>query len=131
MTTISTNQNPGSYPTEAAAAVKQVMPMRSEFAQRYREAADAAVAAPFKGVTTDGNVAPGLYQVERTGISTAPVVQAAQAFLASLRDDQRAHATFPLDTDWWRRWSNIHPLVMRHGLAVAQMDPAQIGRAHV
>src|SRR5262245_854747 len=36
---------------------------------------------------------------------------------------------FPVDTDAWRRWSNIHPFTMRHGLCLDEMTLAQCDRA--
>jgi hypothetical protein len=32
------------------------------------------------------------------------------------RPQQRTKALFPLDSDAWRRWSSIHPFLMRHGV---------------
>jgi hypothetical protein len=36
---------------------------------------------------------------------------------------------FPLESDAWRRWSNIHPFVMRHGLALDELGEPQRDRA--
>ncbi len=36
------------------------------------------LAQPFKGITTNGTVAPGLFAIRSTGVSTAPVRQAAE-----------------------------------------------------
>lgn len=95
---------------------------QSERMQQYREQGDAAVAEPFRGITTDGTVVPGLFRLQTTGVSTRPITDAAAAFLASLGPDERARATFPLDSDAWRRWSNIHVFVMRHGAMLEEMD---------
>jgi len=46
-----------------------------------------------------------------------------RAFLASLSDGQRARALFALESDAWRRWSNIHPFLMRHGVCLDEMSP--------
>jgi hypothetical protein len=59
--------------------------------------ADALQAAPYTGVTTDGHVVPGLYPLQRTGVSTAPIAAAAAAFLAGLDAAQRARASFALE----------------------------------
>ena len=47
------------------------------------------LADPFKGITTNGQVEPGLFAIKSTGVSTAPVRQAAEAFLASLSPEQQ------------------------------------------
>src|SRR5262245_28160980 len=101
----------------------------SEFLLRYRDDGEALLAQPFKGITSDGVVAPGLFKVERTGVSTRPLRDAAEAFLASLDEAQRAQAIFPVETEAWRRWSNIHPYVMRHGVCLETLSPAQRDRA--
>jgi hypothetical protein len=91
----------------------------------YLEKSLAAAAEPFKGITTDGNVIPGLYSIQKTGVSTQSIREAAEAFLGSLSAEQRAKALFPVDTDQWRKWSNIHPTLMRHGTPLFEMSDAQ------
>ena len=93
--------------------------------QNYLEKSLAAAAEPFKGITSDGNIIPGLFGIERTGVSTQAIRQAAEAFLASLDPEQRAKTLFPVDTDQWRKWSNIHPTLMRHGTALFEMSDQQ------
>ena len=46
----------------------------------YLEKSLAAVAQPFKGITTDGAVIPGLFQIQKTGVSTSQSSVAAEAF---------------------------------------------------
>ena len=50
----------------------------------YMEAAEKALTEPFKGITTDGTVVPGLFSMQQTGIPTTPITDAAAAFLAAL-----------------------------------------------
>ncbi|MBI2203009.1 MAG: DUF3500 domain-containing protein [Candidatus Rokubacteria bacterium] len=101
----------------------------NDFLRGYKQHGEALLAQPFKGITTDGHVVPGLFPIQRTGIPTAPIKDAAEALLASLTAEQRASATFTVDADAWRRWSNIHPWVMRHGVSLDAMTPAQRDRA--
>jgi hypothetical protein len=101
----------------------------SEFLRRYRDDGEALLAQPFRGITTDGTVTPGLFKIEKTGVSTRPIKDAAEAWLASLGSQDRAPAVFPVETEAWRRWSNIHPFVMRHGVPLDAMSPSQRGRA--
>ena len=54
--------------------------------------------------------------MQRTGVSTEPVVKAAQHFLSTLSDNQRAAVTFGVDAREWRTWLNWYPYVVRHGL---------------
>ncbi len=78
----------------------------------------------FVGITTDGQVVPNLFPIESTGISTEPVVTAAQAFLATLSEDQRDMALFAVDDLEWRRWANIH-ISTRQGVGLLDMSVAQ------
>jgi hypothetical protein len=100
-------------------------PQLSPFLAEYRARGEAALLEPFKGITTDGAVVDGLFPLQKTGISTSPITDAAGAFLASLTPEQRARASFEVESDVWRRWSNIHPFIMRHGVGLDEMTPAQ------
>jgi hypothetical protein len=89
----------------------------------------AAAAEPFKGITADGSVMTGLFPVQKTGVSTRSIQEAAADFLGSLTPAQRAKTLFPVDTIEWRKWSNIHPTLMRHGMPLFEMSDLQRDRA--
>ena len=91
-------------------------------AQR-RSAAD-ALAEPFVGITTAGEAETELFEIAATGVSTAPVVAAAQAFLDSLDDAQRDASAFATDSIEWRDWHNVHRYE-RKGVARWQMSAEQ------
>jgi hypothetical protein len=74
-------------------------------------------------------VVPGLFALRKTGVPTEPISDAAAAFLASLGEAERAQTLFPVDSNAWRRWSNIHPFTMRHGMCLDAMTPTQRDRA--
>ena len=97
--------------------------------QKYVETGEALLAEPFKGITAGGSVAPGLFPLKKTGVSTRQITDAARAFVDSLSEPQRERALFPLESDAWRRWSNIHPFLMRHGVSLDEMSAAQRERA--
>jgi hypothetical protein len=97
----------------------------SERARRMSQAAEErGLAEPFKGVTTDGNVVQGLFPIHSTGVSTAPVREAAEAFLASLTPEQRDQTVFPVDDPEWRKWMNQH-FYIRQGTGFDEMTEAQ------
>ena len=83
---------------------------------------------PFKGVTTNGTVIGGLFPIQATGVTTAPVQQAAVAFIAVLTDDQRRRTTFPVDDSEWRKWNNVHRYV-RQGVSFKEMTEPQRDKA--
>jgi hypothetical protein len=88
-----------------------------------------ALADPFKGVTTNGTVTPGLYSIRSTGVSTDPVMRTANAFVAALTSDQRGKTLYPVDDDEWRKWANVHRYP-RQGVSYDEMSDAQKTAAH-
>lgn len=112
----------------APAAQEPSVPRPMTAPPGYRSAAEAALAEKFKGITTDGNVVPGLYSIKRTGVSTKPIKDAADAFIASLTEPQRTKTLYPLDSDEWRNWSNIHRYP-REGVSFAEMNTSQREKA--
>src|SRR5579871_1022787 len=108
---------------------------RSGFSQRAEDVAERfrkmsadfereGLAEPFKGVTTNGTIQPGLFPIHSTGVSTEPVRKAAEAFLAGLTDAQRAKTMFPVDDDEWRKWMNQH-FYVRQGVSFKEMTEGQ------
>ena len=82
----------------------------ADLAERYRQRSEDAeregLAEPFKGITTNGNALPGLFEVSPTGVSTEPVRVAAEKFISSLSYSQLARTLFPVDDLKWRKWMN-------------------------
>jgi hypothetical protein len=91
---------------------------------KLREVSSSLWSEPFKGVTTNGKVVPGLFALAQTGVSTAPVSKAASAFVATLNDAQRKKTLFPVDDSEWRQWDNRH-FAMRQGMGFFEMSEAQ------
>jgi Protein of unknown function (DUF3500) len=87
--------------------------------------AKAGLAEPFLGIAGGGEVMPGLFAVGNTGVSLAPVLEAARSFLATLTAEQRKAACSAIDDEAWRMWSNIHPWLMRHGVCLADLGHDQ------
>lgn len=93
--------------------------------QQWVETARADVVLPMKGITADGNVVPGLYSIQPTGVSTQPLIQAAETYLGSLTPEQRVAGTFSIDSEQWRLWSNVSPFMLRHGVLLEEMSDVQ------
>lgn len=87
------------------------------------------LARPYVGITSDGNVQAGLFKLEKTGVSTAMVADAAQVFLASLSPEQRDKTVFPVDDTEWRNWANIHRFT-RQGVGLNEMTESQREQAY-
>jgi Protein of unknown function (DUF3500) len=84
-----------------------------------------ALASEFKGITADGNAAPGLFSIVKTGISVQPIIDAVNAFVALLTDEQRQKLNFSIDSTQWRSWHNMHCFLLRHGLLLADLSEPQ------
>ena len=87
--------------------------------------AKAGLAEPFRGIATNGEIVPGLFAINQTGVSLAPLLETARSFLSALTATQRKLVTFEIDDEAWRKWSNIHPWLMRHGICLADLDGHQ------
>src|SRR5262245_549280 len=83
------------------------------------------LAEPYPGITTDGQAVPGLCPLQASGVSTRAIREAAEAFVAALNAGQRTKTVFPVDSEAWRMWSNIHIYVVRHGTSLEEMRPDQ------
>ena len=95
-----------------------------KFRQWSEEYEREGLAAPFKGVTTNGEVVPGLFEISPTGVSTESVRNAAEKLIASLTAVQLARAMFPVDDVQWRKWMNQH-LYVRQGISFQEMTDTQ------
>jgi hypothetical protein len=101
-------------------AVLWVSPAVAQFADVEKK----ALAEPFRGLTSDGTITPGLFRLDSTGVSTEPVKKAAEAFLSDLTEAQRKAASFAVDDDEWRKWANVHRYV-RQGVGFKDMNEHQ------
>jgi Protein of unknown function (DUF3500) len=97
-------------------------------AERFRQISEQAelegLAAPFKGITTDGRVMPDVFHISPTGVPTEPVRIAAEKFIASLTGVQLARSLFYVDDSQWRKWMNQH-FYVRQGISFQEMTDAQ------
>lgn len=96
--------------------------------ERFRkmsvDAETKGLAEPFKGITTNGQITPGLFAIHSTGVSTEPVQKAASDFLSGLSLDQRTRTMFAVDDPEWRKWMNQH-FYVRQGVSFKEMTDAQ------
>ncbi|MGA2355338.1 MAG: DUF3500 domain-containing protein [Terriglobales bacterium] len=99
-----------------------------DMAERFRQMSEDGerdgLATSFKGITTNGQVIPNLFEISPTGVSTEPVRNAAEKFIATLSTVQLARTTFPVDDPQWRKWMNQH-FYLRQGISFAEMTEPQ------
>jgi hypothetical protein len=100
----------------------------AELAERFRQMSEDSerkgLADPFKGITTSGQVMPGLFEISPSGVSTGPVRNAAERFIATLTSVQLSRTMFPADDVQWRKWMNQH-FYAKQGVSFAEMTEAQ------
>ncbi len=89
-----------------------------------RGGGEASLAESFRGITSDGKIESGLFKIESTGVSTKPVVVAANEFLSGLNDAQALRTMYPVDDIEWRSWDNRH-FYKRRGVGFDEMNEEQ------
>jgi hypothetical protein len=67
-----------------AVSARDLSSQQNERTRNMRIAGEEAVAVPFEGITSGGALTSGLFPIESSGVSTAPIRAAAEAYLASL-----------------------------------------------
>ena len=83
----------------------------------------------FVGISDDGAVEAGLFDIEPTGVDTTPVVEAARRFTDSLDESQRERLLHSVDDKEWRRWANFH-VAKRAGVGYLEMSEEQTAAAN-
>ncbi len=94
------------------------------FKQMSARAEEKGLAEPFRGVAIGGEIQEGLFSIRSTGVSTAPVLDAASAFVSALTKEQLARALYPVDDPEWRKWMNQH-FYVRQGVSFKEMSETQ------
>jgi hypothetical protein len=103
---------------------KNPVGMAERFRKMSEDAEQKGLADPFRGITTNGDVVPGLFQISPSGVSTEPVRNAAERFITSLNNEQLAKTMFPVDDIQWRKWMNQH-FYFRQGISLQEMSETQ------
>ena len=107
----------------SAQRASELQQMRQAFSAKN----DATLAEPYRGITS-GTPERDLFPIRASGVSTEPVRLAAQAFLAALTPEQRAHTAYPADDVEWRKWAN-QDVYIRQGVSFLDMTDAQREKA--
>src|SRR5689334_20027785 len=100
----------------------------ADMAERFRRMSEDAerkgLAQPFRGITANGRIERGLFEIHPTGVTTEPVRIAAENFIATLNPVQRSRTLYPVDDAEWRKWMNQH-FYTRQGVSFQEMDGRQ------
>lgn len=79
-------------------------------------------AEPFKGMTTDGNVIPDLYELRSEDTPVQDMMRAVEALLAQLSPEQKKAMWFPVNSPQWRHWQNTELYVEDYGLRLDEVS---------
>jgi hypothetical protein len=112
---------PHAFPQDSAATAERFRQMSADYERK-------GLAEPFKGITANGSVEPALFGIHSSGVSTDPVRNAAERFLATLTQQQRDRTMFAVDDPEWRKWMNQH-FYVRQGVSFQEMTDSQRGAA--
>jgi hypothetical protein len=77
---------------------------------------------PFKGITNDGQVRPGLFEIQDEGMPIDEIVDAAASVLSKLDEKQLSVLSYHVDSHEWRSWSNPEFLLSDKGLRLDELS---------
>ncbi len=79
------------------------------------------LSTPFKGITTDGTVIPGLFALRPESAPTREILQAVSALLAQLSPEQRETTCLPIESRERELWQNSIARYERFGLRLDEI----------
>lgn len=77
---------------------------------------------PYKGVTNDGIVRPGLFPIQDEGIPVDQIVKAANSLILQLTPEQLSKVSHHVDSPEWRTWSNPEFLLSDKGIRLDEVN---------
>lgn len=92
--------------------------------QKWREKIAPLLADPFKGITTDGKVVPGLFELRDERAPTAAVLAAITTLFHRLSPEQLATIRHPLNSKARHHWVNGIPRYETFGIWLDDVTPA-------
>ena len=92
--------------------------------ERWKARLDSLRAAPFRGITIDGQVMPDLFALRDEGAPTASILAAVATLLGRLTPEQLKAVRHPIDSIARRQWVNEVPRFERYGIWLDEVAPA-------
>ncbi|RMZ79849.1 hypothetical protein DV737_g3264, partial [Chaetothyriales sp. CBS 132003] len=109
------DQDPYSYAD--AFKTKQQPPWLYDLSKTWESLLD----EPFHGLTTNGNILPGLFKLQDEEVPIQEIVLATQNMLDQLSSEQRDSLLYPVNAREWRAWSNPEFLLRPFGLRLEEL----------
>jgi hypothetical protein len=91
---------------------------------REKAGVEKYLSTPFKGITTDGNIIPGLFTLRPELAPTREILKAASALLAQLSPELRKATCFPLESRERELWQNSIVRYEKFGLRLDEVPSA-------
>jgi hypothetical protein len=98
-----------------------VMPARGE---RERASVAKYLSTPFKGITTDGNIIPGLFALRPEFAPTREILNAVSALLTQLSPEQKKTVCLPIESRERELWQNSIARYENFGLRLDEVPGA-------
>ncbi|KAK5994364.1 hypothetical protein PT974_04838 [Cladobotryum mycophilum] len=76
---------------------------------------------PYRGITTDGTLKHGLFDLQNDGIPIELIVDTANSVLCALDEEQRRRTVYHVDSPEWRSWSNPEYLLSNKGIRLDEV----------
>ncbi|CEI62534.1 hypothetical protein FVEN_g5076 [Fusarium venenatum] len=76
---------------------------------------------PYQGVTSDGAVRDGLFELQHESIPIESIVEAANSLCNSLSEEQKDKTFYHIDSPEWRSWSNPEFLLSDKGIRLDEV----------
>lgn len=89
---------------------------------KEKAAVEKYLSTPFKGITTDGNIVPGLFSLRPESAPTREILQAVSVLLAHLSPEQREVVCLPLQSRERELWQNSIARYERFGLRLDEVS---------
>ncbi|MGL1886020.1 MAG: DUF3500 domain-containing protein [Reichenbachiella sp.] len=101
---------------------EEVNPVKEYFAKMEAD----ALKEPYQGIFVENDSIRNLFPIQRTNVTTAPIVDAATQFLNMLEPEQLIRTTFEVNDKEWRKWCNVdNGIYERQGVSLKEMDKSQ------
>ena len=120
----------------AESDAKQWAKLRSgdSFVQDWTKTWKTMYEKPFRGITTDGEITPGLYHLAEKqkdcGAPVAAMVTAAENLLSLATPAEREALNYPIDAPEWRRWMNPELYFFENGLRLEEISGELVAAIH-
>ncbi|MCM4153565.1 DUF3500 domain-containing protein [Arenibacter sp. N53] len=102
--------------------VEKINPVKERFAKMEAD----ALKEPYVGIFSKDSDSTDLFQVRSTGVSTLPILKAAERFLKSLSSSQLQRTTFDIGNEEWRKWCNVdNGIYDRQGVSIKELTRIQ------